>query len=238
MREANGFLGGTEWEFRHRTALIFIMCAAVVAAAPALADPFTNGRLWIEQPWMCAAAFAVAAAGVAIRIWATGYLPFVVIADRELHATKLVDAGPYAVTRNPLYLGTWLAVSSVGLILNLWGALILPAVMALKVLRVIGFEEERLPAALGAEYDAYAARVPRLVPRSLSAVRDALREKSDWLYGIKGNLFILALPVGYLAAMIRPSLGTIVACVAVGCLAQWPVLRAERNGKVPRAGCR
>ena len=231
MPAATAFLVGTEWEFRHRSLLIFVLCAAVGAAALALPDPFTNGRLWLELPWMRAAAFTVAAAGVAFRVWATGYLPFVIIADRNIHAPKLVDAGPYAVTRNPLYLGTWLAVTSLGLVLNLWAALILPVVMALKVLRIIGFEEQRLLAAFGADYAAYAARVPRLIPCSLSAVRRALGEKSDWLYGVKGNFFILGLPVGYLAAMIRPSFGTIFACVGLGYLAQWPALRAERGGR-------
>lgn len=178
---------------------------------------------------MCAAACAVASVGVAIRVWATGYLPFAIIADRDLRAPKLVDTGPYAVTRNPLYLGTWLAVSSLGLVLNLWAALFLPLVMAVKVLRIIGFEEQRLFAAFGADYRAYAARVPRLIPRSLSEVRRALGEKSDWLYGIKGNLFILGLPIGYLAATAHPSFAAIFACVGVGYVAQWPVLRAERS---------
>jgi hypothetical protein len=70
---------------------------------------------------------------------------------------------------------------------------------------------------------------PRLIPRSLSTVGRALGEKADWFYGVKGNLFILGLPAGYLAAMARPSFGTVLACVGVGYLAQWPVLRAERN---------
>jgi protein-S-isoprenylcysteine O-methyltransferase Ste14 len=224
MLTANGLLVGTEWEFRYRGPLIFFVCGVAVAISLIVPDPFTNGRLWIELPWMCGLAFAVALAGVTIRVSATGHLSFDIIAAKSLRTPRLVDTGPYSITRNPLYLGSWLAVSSLGLVLNLWAALLLPAMMAMKVLRVIGFEERSLPAAFGTAYSAYAARVPRLVPRSFSRIRRALREKNDWLYGIKGNLFMLGLPAGYLGALFRPSLGIILACVCVGYVAQWAVV--------------
>lgn len=231
VNEPNGLLVGTAWEFRHRTWMILAVCALAAWVAFLIPDPLTGGRPWLTLAPMRAAAFLVAAAGVAIRVWATGYLPFAIIADPKLHAPRLVDSGPYALTRNPLYLGTWLGISSLGLVLNLWGALLLPALLALRVLRIIGYEEKSLRAAFGADYEAYAARVPRLWPRSLADVRRAFGEKSDWLYGLRGNLFILGLPIGYLATFWRPSFDAILWCVGAGLLAQWPVLRAERRAR-------
>ena len=80
-------------------------------------------------------------------------------------APTLVERGPYAVVRHPLYaalaligLGTVVAHPSLP---TLAGALGLALGLALKIAR----EEESLAHALGARWGAYRARVPCLVPR-------------------------------------------------------------------------
>lgn len=94
--------------------------------------------------------------GLALRAWAAGCL-----AKNQ----ELATGGPYAYTRNPLYLGTLLvaaglsvAARSVGL-----GALF-AAVFVLVYLPVIQNESEYLHVLFRA-YAAYAAAVPLLVPR-------------------------------------------------------------------------
>jgi len=113
---------------------------------------------WFSQPTArsLAAGLPVSLAGLALRAWAAGCLA---------KDQRLATGGPYARTRNPLYLGTLLVAAgfaiasrSIGL-----GALF-AAVFLLVYLPVIQLEEQHLRR-LFPEYEAYAARVPALWPR-------------------------------------------------------------------------
>ena len=98
----------------------------------------------------------VAFAGVLLRAWATGHL-----AKNEALATT----GPFAFTRNPLYLGTLTIAAGFALAgRNPWLATGFALYFALVYLPVIGEEESHLRD-LFPGYPAYAARVPRFVPR-------------------------------------------------------------------------
>jgi protein-S-isoprenylcysteine O-methyltransferase Ste14 len=113
---------------------------------------------WFSHPTRASllAGAPVAMLGLALRAWAAGCLA----KDREL-----ATGGPYAYTRNPLYLGTLLVAA--GLVAAsrsiLLGALF-AAVFTLVYLPVIQNEEQHLRR-LFPEYAAYAARVPALWPR-------------------------------------------------------------------------
>jgi len=81
-------------------------------------------------------------------------------------STALVTAGPYRVSRNPMYLG--LATVYVGLALvlsSLWPLLLLPLPIWLLNTRVIPMEERALSEAFGDEYRAYQRRVRRWIGR-------------------------------------------------------------------------
>jgi protein-S-isoprenylcysteine O-methyltransferase Ste14 len=77
-------------------------------------------------------------------------------------ATTLVVAGPYAVTRNPMYVALVLLTAGSGLWLNTWWAFVLlvPAVLVIDRY-VIRREEAYLLRRFGAGYDAYTRRVRR-----------------------------------------------------------------------------
>ena len=78
--------------------------------------------------------------------------------------TAMVEAGPYKISRNPIYLGFVLAL--VGFALrwgDLWGWLaVIAAHLALDRL-VVAKEEAYLAARFGEAYEAYRARVRRWV---------------------------------------------------------------------------
>jgi protein-S-isoprenylcysteine O-methyltransferase Ste14 len=113
---------------------------------------------WFSHPTRVSllAGSPVAVLGLALRAWAAGCLA----KDRELST-----GGPYAYTRNPLYMGTLLVAA--GLVVSsrniLLGALF-AAVFTLVYLPVIQNEEQHLRD-IFPEYAAYAARVPALWPR-------------------------------------------------------------------------
>lgn len=98
----------------------------------------------------------IAVAGLAIRAWAAGHL-----AKNQ----TLARSGPYAFTRNPLYIGTLLV--AFGLVVasrSWWLGLLFAAVFLLIYLPVIQLEEQHLRK-LFPEYEAYSEQVPALVPR-------------------------------------------------------------------------
>ncbi|HYE13158.1 MAG TPA: isoprenylcysteine carboxylmethyltransferase family protein [Pyrinomonadaceae bacterium] len=140
--------GGT-WAQRWRVPLGFL-CAAIFLA---LARP---------RPWTLAAGGAVALLGLLIRAWAAGHIR---------KNDRLAVTGPYAYTRNPLYLGSFVlglgftvaASSSLWLLAALGGAFALLFMgIYLPVMRV---EAATLGELFGDEYRRYAEAVPLFLPR-------------------------------------------------------------------------
>lgn len=79
-------------------------------------------------------------------------------------ASRLVDVGPYRITRNPMYTGMSLIYLGSMLVLNMvWALLIFPLVTWLLYRYVISKEERYLEAAFGEEYRDYCRRVRRWI---------------------------------------------------------------------------
>jgi len=77
-------------------------------------------------------------------------------------STELVTAGPYRVTRNPIYVGFVLVYFGVGIILtSIWILLLLVPVLVILQRYVVLPEEEYLERKFGDAYRDYAERVPR-----------------------------------------------------------------------------
>lgn len=105
------------------------------------------------------------AAAIAIDAWAIVTLArgrTTVLPNRA--SAALVTAGPFARSRNPIYLANAVLLAGLGLLLgNAW---FLPAAAAAVVLTTrlaIVPEERHLAARFGAAYEAYSARVPRWI---------------------------------------------------------------------------
>ena len=113
---------------------------------------------WFSRPtaFSLVLGLVIALLGLALRAWAAGCLA----KDRQL-----ATAGPYAYTRNPLYLGTLivaagLAVAARSLLL----AALFAAVFLFVYLPVIQNEQQHLRR-LFPEYAVYANEVPALWPK-------------------------------------------------------------------------
>lgn len=76
--------------------------------------------------------------------------------------TDLVTGGPYACSRNPMYVAlTLLYCGVVLLVQSLWPLIFLPLPLAVMNLAVIPYEERRLREIFGPAYDQYRHRVRR-----------------------------------------------------------------------------
>jgi len=118
--------------------------------------------LWRARPsWTClAAGGAIVAIGVALRAYASGHLH---------KASELTTSGPYAYTRNPLYLGSVIIAAGFAVAArSIWIALALAVIFLAIYAPVISFEEQFLRS-LFPGFDEYARQVPRLLPRFSAA---------------------------------------------------------------------
>ena len=87
------------------------------------------------------------------------------ITARVLEGHKLVTEGPYNVVRNPIYTGMFGMLLATGLAISHWiGLLIAIVVFAVGTAIRVRSEEKLLREAFGAEFEAYARRVPAVVP--------------------------------------------------------------------------
>jgi protein-S-isoprenylcysteine O-methyltransferase Ste14 len=119
-------------------------------------------ELWrhAPRPAAIAASLILVAPGLALRAYASGYVK----KNRELTQT-----GPYAYTRNPLYLGSILIAAGFAVALGSWlVAMVLAVGFAIIYVPVIASEEAFLRSTFP-EFDEYCRRVPRLIPRLTTA---------------------------------------------------------------------
>lgn len=109
---------------------------------------------------------AICFVGASLRFWSSGFL------RKE---SKLAVGGPYAYTRNPLYLGTF--IMALGAVISV-GAMVLAVIMAfvffLNYHYVIEHEERKLPGYFGDSYLQYCNLVPRFIPQFVPPPKEEL----------------------------------------------------------------
>ncbi len=145
----------------------------VIAPPPLIYLGFLGVGLLLDQVWPVAAPvaasprywLALALFGVGLVIALAGFREFrraKTNVNPHKPTTAIITGGPYAYTRNPLYVALALFHGAIAIALgNVWALLLL--VPALLVIRygVIAREERYLEAKFGAEYLAYKGRVRR-----------------------------------------------------------------------------
>lgn len=142
------------WAFKYRGGVWTALFAVILAVARPL-----RGRV--------AAGVLLVALGQLTRFWGAGCI--VRYRGEEVGAERLATWGPYALVRNPLYVGNGLIGLGWGWISgNLATVIFLVTFWVLYGLLIVPHEEAFLRGRFGAEYEDYCARVGRFFPRSLS----------------------------------------------------------------------
>jgi len=162
---------------------------------------------WLRSGWLLATGLAMVISGLGIRGWAVRHIG-TISRTRSARLGPMMSRGPFALVRNPLYVGNFLmwigfALSS-GL---LWMVPVAWAIFALQYNAIIRFEEAALTRHFGDAYVDYLRSVPRwaLHPGRLPA---ALRDRgvhpwSEVAFSERGTLIAAAAVTALLLAKYR-----------------------------------
>ena len=162
-------------------------------------------ELWRREPHPAAIAWSLLLVlpGLWLRAYASGYVK----KNRELTQT-----GPYAYTRNPLYLGSILIAAGFAVALLSWPVAAMLTAMFLIIYVPVIASEERFLRSTFPDFGEYCRRVPRLIPRFTPAA--ALTEVSSgkfsadlYLRHREYNSFIGAALLYLSLFFLRPLLG-------------------------------
>jgi len=149
--------------------------AALAATFALLAPPSpgTGGAARRPVRALVAVGLGTELLGFGCAAWARGSLGRYWTGRVALTAAQpLVRSGPYRVVRHPLYAGLLAAVLGQALVLGRPRGLAAFVLLAAAYRRKIGYEEAALRRRFGADYAAYAAATPALIPRLPGRGRD------------------------------------------------------------------
>ena len=162
--------------------------------------------LWRRPPQAAAIAWSLAL--VLPGLWLRGYAAGYVKKNRELTQT-----GPYAYTRNPLYLGSILIAFGFALALMSWPVALVLAVGFLLIYVPVIASEERFLRSTFADFDEYCRRVPRLLPRLSPAKTEVTPGKFSFALYLRHREYNASIGAAllYLSLLVlRPALAALV----------------------------
>jgi protein-S-isoprenylcysteine O-methyltransferase Ste14 len=119
---------------------------------------FAAAYIWLARPTLVSIVIGscVAFAGLSVRALASGH-----VEKNEVLATS----GPYAHTRNPLYLGSIILAVGFLIAARSWWLPLIAAIMLIFIYVPVIRSEEAFLRTRFPEFDDYTAQVPRLFPR-------------------------------------------------------------------------
>ncbi|OLB62883.1 MAG: hypothetical protein AUI11_03735 [Acidobacteria bacterium 13_2_20CM_2_66_4] len=184
-----------EWLFQRRTLLPLPIAAAILLIPSGETSRNVAAIL---------GGIALTLSGEALRMWGVRHIG-VISRTRSDRLGPLVESGPFAHLRNPLYIGNialWVGFAiTAGL---LWLAPIVLVLLGLEYRAIVRWEEHLLEWRLGETYRLYASRVPRWIPtlhhgghgvRSVSSVVESFSWRETF-FSERGTL--IAIAAGYL----------------------------------------
>ena len=179
--------GLLDWLVRRRVAISVVLFTGLVLLDVAVFQIRPRDVLRLSDPIVALSELLILL-GLLIRSWAAGTL------RKKKH---LATTGPYAWIRNPLYAGSFLMMVGFAALvrdpLTLW---IVIGPVAWLYWLAVRTEERHLAAIFPDEWPAYAARVPRLVPRRLIRLQAGEWSLAQWRHNLEHQAWL-----GSLAAL-------------------------------------
>lgn len=179
------------WLFRYRSFLPVPLALVLVMVR----------RGEVEAPWLVLLGPALVVVGEGLRLWAVRHIG-TISRTRTTRYGPLITTGPYAMMRNPLYVGNWfLWTGFVVWSRLLWMLPIAWVVFGLQYRAIARWEAAFIRSIYTSAYDDYArdvrAWIPRWPPRA-AAPRGPLHPWREVLFSERGTL----VAVGAMAALL------------------------------------
>ena len=188
-------IGG--WLFRHRTSLPLPVALVILTVPSGETSP---------SLFLVGIGVGITVVGELIRLWGVHHIG-AISRTRSDRLGPLVASGPFALLRNPLYVGNialWVGFALAARLV--WLAPVVLVLLGLEYHAIVRWEESLLESRLGQAYRDYAARVPRWIP-SFSRGDRGLRRLTDgfsWratLFSERGTFVAMAL--GYVLLWLK-----------------------------------
>jgi protein-S-isoprenylcysteine O-methyltransferase Ste14 len=181
-----------------------------------------------------AVAILVAAVAAWFRVWGTACLGAGIVHNAEMKAGAVMADGPYRYVRNPLYLGSYLTIVALSILMPPSGAAFTLVLLAVTLLRLILGEEAFLAAKLGEPYLEYKRAVPRTIPMLRSRVA-AGGGNADWVRSLVSEIF----PIGVVVCLATLSwqynahlmLRAILVCFGISLVTRAMTLSSPKSGE-------
>jgi protein-S-isoprenylcysteine O-methyltransferase Ste14 len=158
------------WLFRHRTSIPLPVALAILFLRVGESAP---------SPLLFTSGIVITLSGEALRLWGVHHIG-VISRTRSDRLGPLVASGPFAILRNPLYVGNIALWAGFALTARLvWLAPAILVVLGLEYHAIVLWEEQLLESRLGDAYRDYAARVPRWLPTFTRGERRARGEEDS-----------------------------------------------------------
>ena len=126
---------------------------------------FLNERFLPRATWAFWFAVVLTALGLLFTVWARVYIGrnwSGVVTIKQGH--ELIDTGPYAVVRHPIYTGLLIAFIGSAVARGEWRGVLAVLIAWAALWRKLRLEERWMIERFGEKYVAYRGRVPALVP--------------------------------------------------------------------------
>jgi len=157
---------------------------------------------------------AIATLGALVRVWSASILSAGIMGSKNPETGVLITSGPFAVVRNPLYVGTMLIFTGYGLCFGWIAGLLFFLFHAIRYVRMVSFEELQFQDSQTAEFQRYTQRVPRFIPRRLPL--ESWTGPVCTLESFLGNALFVSIPVGVAVSLWSGSLSWIVPAECTG----------------------
>jgi protein-S-isoprenylcysteine O-methyltransferase Ste14 len=194
------------WLFRHRTVIPIPLALAILATPASRTQPAA----------LVGAGAVLVALGEAIRLWGVRHIG-AISRTRSDRLGPLVASGPFALVRNPLYVGNvalWIGFAVSARLP--WLAPVFVAILAFEYHAIVRWEERLLEERLGESYRTYTGQVPRWVPSTIN--RGARRDRRE--LDFSAGSAVSAVNVFSWRETFYSERGTLIA-IAIGFAALW-----------------
>lgn len=176
--------------------LIILLACILLILFPAVFLRSTKEASWDKLAEISGIAFILL--GQIFRASSRGYK-----SENSGSGHSLIQSGPYALVRNPMYLGIlFIGLGTVLVLFNWWILVVFLCIFIWRYLFLIFKEEKKLLAMFPQDYEDYRQKVPRLLPPPAAVLQKDIVEylplKLSWLKKEIGSILAVLLIVLFL----------------------------------------